>query len=60
MLSTFNRPVWLGAILAFAAIGGGVARGQSPVSETQLELFLGLSTGSGLGTGVSAGLVTGR
>ena len=59
MLSLFKRPGWLGAILAFAAIGGGVARGQSPVSETQLELFLGLSTGSGLGTGALSGLGNG-
>ena len=42
---------WLAAIIAFAVIGGGVARAQSAVSESQLETFLGLSTGSGLGTG---------
>ena len=41
----------LAAILAFAVIGGGVARAQSPVPESQLETFLGLSTGSGLNTG---------
>jgi hypothetical protein len=59
MLSSFKRPGWIAAILAFAAIGGGVARGQSPVSETQLELFLGLSTGNGLGTGALSGLGNG-
>ena len=41
----------LAAIVVFAMIGGGVARGQSAVSETQLEVFLGLGTGSGLGSG---------
>src|SRR5271163_2319836 len=42
---------WLAAIIAFGVIGGGVARAQSAVPESQLETFLGLSTGSGLGTG---------
>jgi hypothetical protein len=58
MLSSFNRPGLLAALLAFA-IGGGVARGQSPASETQLELFLGLTAGSGLGTGALSGLGNG-
>jgi hypothetical protein len=59
MLFSFKRPGLLAALLAFAAIGGGAARGQSPVSETQLELFLGLATGSGLGTGALSGLGNG-
>ena len=42
---------WLAAIIAFAMIGGGVARAQAPVSESQLETFLGLNTGSGLSSG---------
>ena len=41
----------LAAIIAFAAIGGSVARAQSAVSESQLETFLGLNPGSGLNSG---------
>jgi hypothetical protein len=42
---------WLAAIIAFAVIGGGVAHAQSAVPESQLETFLGLNTGGGLGSG---------
>ena len=50
---------WLAAIVVFAMIGGGAARGQSAVSETQLELFLGLSTGNGLSSGALTNLGNG-
>jgi hypothetical protein len=42
---------WFAAILAAAALGGQAAHAQLPVSETQLETFLGLSTGGGLNAG---------
>ena len=51
MSTLLKCPNWLVAVLALAAIGGGTARGQSAVSETQLEIFLGLGTGSGLSSG---------
>ena len=44
---------WLAAIVVSVVIGGGVARGQSAVPESQLETFLGLSQGdlTGLNNG---------
>lgn len=49
----------IAAIVAVAMIGGSAAKGQSAVSESQLEVFLGLSTGSGLGSGALANLGNG-
>ena len=46
----------LAAIVALAMIGGGARKGQSAVSESQLEIFLGLSTGNGLGSGALTNL----
>jgi hypothetical protein len=59
MLSLQRLRGWLAATIAFAVIGGGVARAQSAVSESQLETFLGLSTGSGLSTGALTNLGNG-
>jgi PEP-CTERM motif-containing protein len=42
---------WSAAIVALAALSGQAARAQSSVPEAQLETFLGLNTGSGLGSG---------
>lgn len=49
----------LAAIIALLAVSGGVAQAQSAVPEAQLETFLGLSTGSGLGTGALSGMGNG-
>jgi hypothetical protein len=50
---------WLAAIVAVAALGDQAARAGSSVPESQLETFLGLSTGSGLNTGALTGLGNG-
>jgi hypothetical protein len=50
---------WLAGLLACAVLGSGAARAQSSVPETQLETFLGLSTGSGLNSGALTGLGNG-
>jgi hypothetical protein len=42
---------WFAAIIASILIGGGVARAQSAVPESQLETFLGLNPPSGLNSG---------
>jgi hypothetical protein len=46
-------------LLAFAVLGPGAARAQSSVPESQLETFLGLSTGGGLNSGALTGLGNG-
>jgi hypothetical protein len=56
MPSPRRLPGWLAPLIAFALLGGGIARAQSPVSETQLESFLGLSTPSGLSSGALTNL----
>ena len=45
--------VWLAVVAASAMLGGGVARAQSAVPESQLEVFLGLQQGdlTGLNNG---------
>jgi hypothetical protein len=50
---------WLAGLLACAVLGPGAARAQSAVPESQLETFLGLSTGSGLNSGALTGLGNG-
>lgn len=50
---------WLAGLLACAVLGPGAARAQSSVPESQLETFLGLSTGSGLNSGALTGLNNG-
>jgi hypothetical protein len=42
---------WLAVLVASIAMGGGLARAQSPVPEAQLETFLGLNPPSGLNSG---------
>jgi hypothetical protein len=41
----------LAAVITVAAMSAGAAVAQTPVSEAQLETFLGLNVGTGLGTG---------
>jgi hypothetical protein len=50
---------WLAGFLACAVLGPGVAQAQSSVPESQLETFLGLSTGGGLNSGALTGLGNG-
>lgn len=51
--------VWLAALIASVLMGGGIARAQAPVSEAQLETFLGLTPPSGLNSGALTNLGNG-
>jgi hypothetical protein len=59
MRSPRRLPGWLAAPIAFALLGGGIARAQSPVSEERLDTFLGLTPPSGLSSGALTNLGNG-